>query len=117
VDGPGRHSRKRPGKLRKVGALPDVIARRRGIIFPCDFKKTDCPAFRASGPNSVKEFERLYTPVLCQSLNSANVLACASVSHPKHAGIALSTAFNPGLPPDIIGKNLLRFVEAAKNAG
>lgn len=77
-------------------------------------KKTDWPAFRASGMRSTKAFEQDYVTVLCESLNASDAVVRASVAHPADEGLEISASFNPLLAPDEIGKALLRLVNAAR---
>ena len=76
-------------------------------------KKSDWPAFQASGVRSMKAFERQYLPVLCEGLNRSNAVVRASVAHPTEAGMEVSACFNPLLAEEEIGTLLLRVASAA----
>jgi len=75
-------------------------------------KKSDWPAFKASGLPSMKEFEREYTAVLCEGLNSSNAVVRASRVYPGDAGMELSIAFNPLGEVEAVGAMLLRLARA-----
>jgi hypothetical protein len=76
-------------------------------------RKSDWPAFQASGLKSVQEFERQYRTVHCYGLDPSNATVRASIAHPTRAGIELSTSFNPLQAPEEIGVQLLQLVAAA----
>jgi hypothetical protein len=71
-------------------------------------KKSDWPAYIASGMQSMKAFEREYTSILCEGLNASNSVVRASRVYPRDPEMALSIAFNPLLDADVIGAMLLR---------
>jgi len=75
-------------------------------------KRTDAPAYKASGCRSVSEFERTYVAVYAQSVNDANIVVRACAQHPRFEQIELSTCFNPRLPSATIGKHLLDLLDA-----
>lgn len=77
-----------------------------------DAKKSDWPAYRASGARSLKEFERAFRPVACYGLNPSNAVVRAATPHRALAGVELSVAFNPLGPAQDIGRSLWRLVEA-----
>ncbi len=76
-------------------------------------KRSDWPAFKASGCPSIKAFETRYVSMSCASLNASNAIVRASMSHPSQDGIELAWHFNPSLAPDAIGDGLLRLVGVA----
>lgn len=77
-------------------------------------KKTDWPAYKASGLGSVKQFEESFRFVYCSSLNSSNSLMRASTAHASDPLIELSISFNPLLQAEVVGSHLLRLVQTAK---
>ena len=77
-------------------------------------KRTDWPAFRASGARSLKEFQALFLPMQCCGLNSANILVRASTPHPVHEDLELSVSFNPLIEPEAVGEKLLQLADVAK---
>ena len=79
-----------------------------------DAKRTDWPAFKASGARSVKQFEGEFRTVCCYSLNSSNAIVRASTPHARSSEIELSTSFNPLLSAEVVGAQLLRLLAAAK---
>ncbi|HEU4852892.1 MAG TPA: hypothetical protein VFT37_12135 [Telluria sp.] len=76
-------------------------------------KKSDWPAFEASGLRSIKEFERAYRLIGCYGLNGSNAVVRAAIAHPVESGVELSVCFNPLLPPAAIGEQLMRLAEVA----
>jgi len=78
-----------------------------------EFKRSEWPAFKASGLRSLKEFERLYRPVGIYGVNASNALVRASVAHPVQSKIELSVSFNPLLAHEQIGESLLQLLEVA----
>lgn len=81
-----------------------------------DARRSDWPAYQASGLRSLKDFERTYQTVLCYALNPSNAVVRASIAHPAHEGIELSCSFNPLLAPEVIGAQLLQLAKAAAAA-
>lgn len=77
-------------------------------------KRSDWPAFQASGLRSMKAFERAYLPMVCESLNPSNATVRASVAHPSEADLEIAAHFNPMLAPEPIGTLLLRLANAAR---
>jgi hypothetical protein len=75
-------------------------------------KKSDWPAYIASGLRSMASFEREYTPICCASLNPSNAVVRASRLHPADPGMELSVSFNPLSHPEEIGSALLRLARA-----
>lgn len=75
-------------------------------------KKSDWPAYIASGVRSMKMFEREYTAICCMGLNPSNAVVRASRSYPPDPALELSVAFNPLSPPGEIGTALLRLAQA-----
>jgi hypothetical protein len=71
-------------------------------------KKSDWPAYVASGLSSMKAFEREYTAILCEGLNASNAVVRASRVYPRDPEMALSISFNPLLDAGEIGAMLLR---------
>jgi hypothetical protein len=71
-------------------------------------KKSDWPAYIASGLPSMKAFEREYTAIQCAGLNPSNAVVRASRVYPADPSMELSIAFNPLLAPGEIGALLLR---------
>lgn len=78
-----------------------------------DSKRSEWPAFVASGLRSIKEFERMYRCIGCYSVNSANAIVRASTSHPVFGNIELSASFNPHGSPEAIGAALIELRDAA----
>lgn len=76
-------------------------------------KRSDWPAFRASGARSVAEFEKTFRPMQCFGLNASNAVVRASTPHPAHDGIELSVSFNPLLAPEAVGEKLLQLARVA----
>lgn len=81
---------------------------------PSRAKRSDWPAFKASGCSSIKDFESRYLPVACSSLNASNVVIRASAPHPLQADLEIAWHFNPQLPADVIGQGLLSLFRAAR---
>lgn len=79
-------------------------------------RKSEWPAFQASGLRSMREFERLFRPMICYSVNSANITVRASVAHASCPDIELSISFNPLLAAEAVGERLMRLVKAADAA-
>ncbi|ANH68189.1 hypothetical protein ABE85_12565 [Mitsuaria sp. 7] len=77
-------------------------------------KRSDWPAFKASGARSVKQFEDEFRPVSCYSLNPGNAIVRASTPHARKSEVELSTSFNPLQSAEAIGARLLRLLETAK---
>ena len=75
-------------------------------------KKTDWPAYVASGMRSTTMFERAYTPICCAALNASNAVVRASCVYPANPELELSTTFNPLSSPEEIGTALLRLARA-----
>ncbi|MET3117060.1 hypothetical protein AAKU64_001273 [Undibacterium sp. GrIS 1.8] len=50
------------------------------------------------------------------SLNSSNSIVRAAIAHPAGNGIELALSFNPSLPPEAVGKQLLKLVVFADQA-
>lgn len=78
------------------------------------WKKSDWPAYRASGLPSVRAFERAYTAIQCQGLNTANATVRASCVYPADREMELSIAFNPRLDAGEVGGMLIRLAHAAR---
>jgi hypothetical protein len=74
-------------------------------------RTSDWPAYRASGMQSVSQFERGYCRIFCGALNSANVIVRASAAHPQLADVELSIPFNPASAEDV-GKRILQLIDA-----
>ena len=72
------------------------------------------PAFEVSGAKSVKAFEAEYMRIACAACNASGAVVRASAPHPGDDGIELSIAFNPRLPADEIGTQLLRLFAVAR---
>ena len=79
-------------------------------------KKSDWPAFKASGLTSLKAFEREYTAVLCEGLNPSNATVRASRLYPADRDLELSVTFNPLLDAEAVGATLLRLARAGDEA-
>lgn len=77
-------------------------------------KRSDWPSFKASGCRSISDFESLYLPVSCNSLNASNAVVRASAPHPSAADLEIAWQFNPQLDADAIGKGLLRVLRAVR---
>ena len=75
-------------------------------------KKSEWPAYIASGMRSMKMFEREYTTICCAGLNPSNAVVRASRMYPANPELELSTTFNPLSPPAEIGAVLLRLARA-----
>lgn len=78
-----------------------------------DAKKSDWPAFQASGMRSMKQFERGYRLMSCYGLDASNAVVRAAIAHPDGGGVELSVSFNPHLPAESIGDELMRLAKAA----
>ena len=76
-----------------------------------EHKRSDWPAYRASGLRTIKEFERRYRAVACQGLNDSNAVVHASMARPDAADCTTTISFNPQLPPEDIGANLHRLLD------
>src|SRR5258708_33671627 len=62
-----------------------------------DWKKSDWPAFKASGAKSLKQFEAEFYQLSVSHLNSSGVVARAELPFPGDADFSISTTFNPPL--------------------
>jgi hypothetical protein len=71
-------------------------------------KKSDWPAYLASGLPSMKAFEREYAAILCEGLDASNAVVRASRVYPGDRELELSISFNPLLDAGEIGEILLR---------
>lgn len=76
-------------------------------------KRSDWPSFKASYLRTPKEFERSFRLIHCVSGDASNAVVRASITHPTHPDIELSTSFNPLSTPKDIGASLLLLVEVA----
>lgn len=79
-------------------------------------KRSDWPAFGASGLRSLKEFQGLFRPMHCYGLNPSNAVVHASMAHPAEDDIELSVSFKPLLAPEEVGGMLLHLVRVADAA-
>jgi hypothetical protein len=82
-------------------------------------KKSEWPAFRASGLSSVARFEREFLPVVVEYLNASGAVARAEMSLPDQDDIGICCTFNPRLPTEDIGSKfaaLLRIYSVAAGA-
>ena len=84
-------------------ALSAFSERRRDVRLQ---KKTEWPAFRASGLSSVARFEREFLPVVVEYLNASGAVARAEVSLPDEDNIGVCCSFNPRLLAEDIGSRL-----------
>ena len=75
-------------------------------------KKSDWPAYIASGLRSMKMFEREYTAICCAGLNPSNAIVRASRLYLADPEMELSITFNPLSHPEEIGTLLLRLARA-----
>lgn len=75
-------------------------------------KKSDWPAYVASGLRSMKAFEREYTAIQCAGLNPSNAVVRACRLYPADPALELSITFNPLSEADEIGAALLRLARA-----
>lgn len=124
-----------PGGMYYEQAAPAVIEVREpadlGVAFRTAFdafsvrdrdmssmKKSDWPAYIASGLRSMKAFEREYIAIQCLGLNPSNAVVRACRLHPADPAMELSITFNPLSDADEIGVALLRLacVTAAQAA-
>lgn len=86
---------------------------------PCDLrlcKKTDWPAFRASGLSSVARFEREFLPVSVEYLNPSGAVARAEVSLPDEEDLGICCTFNPRLPAEDLGRRLTALLRVFAHA-
>ena len=79
-------------------------------------KKSDWPAFRASGLKSMKAFERDYTAIQCHGLNPSNAVVRACRVYPPDPAMELSIAFNPMLEAKVVGEMLLRLAHVGNGS-
>lgn len=79
-------------------------------------KRSEAPAYRASGARSLRDFEGRFRPMQCYGLHASNAVVRASMAHPVEEDIELSISFNPQLAPEEIGDKLLRLARAANAA-
>ena len=75
-------------------------------------RKSDWPAFAASGLRSMKAFEREYTAIQCHGLNPSNAVVRACRVYPADPEMELSIGFNPMLDAEVVGGKLLRLARA-----
>ena len=73
-------------------------------------KKSDWPAFRASGCKSMMQFEAEFRRIHVQYLNASGALARAELVIPGDEDFAVSTAFNPRLADEEVGNRVLGLV-------
>lgn len=78
-----------------------------------NMRKSDWPAFVASGMRSMKLFERDYTPMCCAGLNPSNAVVRACRQYPSDPEMELSITFSPLSQPEEIGSHLLRLASAS----
>jgi hypothetical protein len=86
---------------------------------PCDLrlcKKSDWPAFRASGLSSVARFEREFLPVSVEYLNASGAVARAEVSLPDEEDLGICCTFNPRLPGEDLGRRLTALLRVFAHA-
>lgn len=79
-------------------------------------KKSDWPAFLASGLRSMKAFEREYTAIQCHGLNPSNAVVRACRVYPRDPAMELSIGFNPMLEAEVVGGILLRLAQAGNGS-
>jgi hypothetical protein len=73
-------------------------------------KRSDWPAYKASGLRTLKDFEARFRHVSCSGLDDANMIVQASTAHPGDKSISLNISFNPALPPSRIGEHLMQLL-------
>jgi hypothetical protein len=73
-------------------------------------KKSDWPAFRASGCKSIKQFEAEFRRIHVEYLNASGAVARAELAIPGDEEFAVSTAFNPRLADEEVGNRVLGLV-------
>lgn len=78
-------------------------------------KAKEWPAYLASGLPTIKSFEHAYTRLEIFSLNDANILVRASVSHPLQTNIELSVTFNPLMSHSQVGRQLMDLIQFYKS--
>jgi hypothetical protein len=78
-----------------------------------NMKKSDWPAYSASGLRSMKLFECEYTAICCAGLNPSNAVVRASRQYSTDREMELSITFNPLSQPEEIGTILLRLASAS----
>lgn len=73
-------------------------------------KKSDWPAFRASGCKSMRQFEAEFRRIHIEYLNLSGAVARAELAIPGDEEFAVSTTFNPRLDDEEVGNRVLGLV-------
>jgi hypothetical protein len=78
-----------------------------------DFRQTDWPAFRASGCQSVQQFESSYHPIFAKALNEAELYYEARTNPEDEHEIELRVLLNRFGSDEEIGRKILRLFHVA----
>jgi hypothetical protein len=78
-----------------------------------DFKRSDWPAFRASGCRSIQQFENTYHPIFARALNSAELYYEARTKPEGELEIELRVLLNRYASDEELGRKLLRLFQVA----
>lgn len=79
-----------------------------------DAKRSDWPAFHASGCQSMRQFAAEFESVSVEYLNPSGMFARAEIGLRGDDDFAVSTTFNPQLPDESVGRSVLGVVSRAK---
>ncbi|TLD70532.1 hypothetical protein FEM03_12465 [Phragmitibacter flavus] len=82
-----------------------------------DSRKSDWPAFQASGAKSMRQFEAEFYRLSVSCLNPSGAVARAELPVPGDEEFSFSTVFNPRLPDEEIGGRVLALAERVKRIG
>jgi hypothetical protein len=75
------------------------------------YKRTEWPSYLASSCRSVREFERVYSCIVVQALNEAELFYDAHVQPCEETDITLHVTLNRYGPDEQVGKKLLRLFD------
>jgi hypothetical protein len=76
-------------------------------------KKSEWPAFRASGCRSVKKFESSYQRIMIKALNHAELMYRASLEPPRAENLELAVLVNRHLSDAEFGSLILRLFDVS----
>lgn len=76
-----------------------------------DSKKSDWPAFQASGAKSMKQFETEFRRLSVSHLSPSGAVARAELPLPGDEEFVVCTSFNPRLPDEEVGARVLALAQ------
>jgi hypothetical protein len=80
-------------------------------------KRSDWPAFRASGTKSMKQFEAEFSCLSVEHVNPSGAVARAELPLPGDEDFFMSTNFNPHSADENVGARVLALAQHAKRFG